>query len=219
MATVQGLEDPRDTPIINQNVAALDAKLAADLGRRELFTLNLPREWHTAIHEGCAHIPHPAWVGQYRGDLGSTRQVENSFGERGRFKGAPASEVPSRLQVLEADIQRRLDTWDSRIEAPGDATLARLNPVMEGLAVFYATWLRIHPFADGNGRTARLLANWVATRYWQPPILPGRPVGDANALQAATSPAIPETSPNYQPLTLHLRQRLKDARTAAARRP
>lgn len=219
MVPVPWVEDPRDTPIINKNVALLDALLTSQLGHRDPFTLDLPRAWHTAIHAGCAHIPRPEYVGHYRGEpLGHIRVYDNRFGH-GRFLGAAHGEVLARLQALEVGVQQKLAAWDHRIRTAGDATPARLNPVIEGLAVLYATWLRIHPFADGNGRTARVLANWVVTRYWQPPILPGRPVADADDLVAATSPAIPEAKPNYRPLELHLRRRLKDARAAAASRP
>lgn len=211
---VRGLEDDRDTSTINKNVANLDAALAANLGHRGAFTLDLPRSWHTDIHAGCLHIPHPGYVGHFRGEPGLAH-VDNFFGEGGKFRGAPAGEVLDRLAALESEVQSKIAVWDERIAVPEDATLSRLNPVVEGLAQSYATWLRIHPFADGNGRTGRVMANWVATRYWQPPVLPGRPVGDADGLRIATTPAIQESTADYRPLELHLRRRLKDARAAA----
>lgn len=36
-------------------------------------------------------------------------------------------------------------------------------------------WVRIHPFANGNGRTARLWANSLALRYGLPPFMSVRP--------------------------------------------
>ncbi|MFP5232432.1 MAG: Fic family protein [Acidobacteriota bacterium] len=39
----------------------------------------------------------------------------------------------------------------------------------------HAEWIRIHPFANGNGRTARLWANLVAMRYGLPPSIRLRP--------------------------------------------
>jgi hypothetical protein len=38
--------------------------------------------------------------------------------------------------------------------------------------------VRIHPFANGNGRTARLWANFLATRYGLPPFVRLRPRPD-----------------------------------------
>lgn len=49
-----------------------------------------------------------------------------------------------------------------------------------------AEWVRIHPFANGNGRTARLWANFLAMRYGVPPFVrlrprPGAGYGEAGA--------------------------------------
>ena len=38
--------------------------------------------------------------------------------------------------------------------------------------------VRIHPFANGNGRTARLWANFLALRYGLPPFIRLRPRPD-----------------------------------------
>lgn len=50
-------------------------------------------------------------------------------------------------------------------------------------AYAHGEWIRIHPFANGNGRTARLWANWCALRYGVPPFvkLKPRPEGDLYA--------------------------------------
>jgi len=49
---------------------------------------------------------------------------------------------------------------------------------IEAVATHDATWLRIHPFTDGNGRAARVLANWMLARYWHPAgTVTGRPDG------------------------------------------
>jgi hypothetical protein len=50
--------------------------------------------------------------------------------------------------------------------------------------VLHGEWVRIHPFANGNGRTARLWANWAGLRYSLPPFVtikprPGNPYGMA----------------------------------------
>jgi Fic family protein len=55
----------------------------------------------------------------------------------------------------------------------------------------HGEWARIHPFANGNGRIARIWANWIALRYGMPPFarLRPRPAGVAYANAAAASMA------------------------------
>jgi hypothetical protein len=39
----------------------------------------------------------------------------------------------------------------------------------------HAEWVRMHPFANGNGRTARIWANAILMRYGLPPAVRLRP--------------------------------------------
>jgi hypothetical protein len=39
----------------------------------------------------------------------------------------------------------------------------------------HAEWVRMHPFANGNGRTARIWANAILMRYGLPPAIRLRP--------------------------------------------
>jgi Fic family protein len=73
--------------------------------------------------------------------------------------------------------------------------------------------VRIHPFANGNGRTARLWANWTALRYGLPAFvgIKPRPAGDAYALASYAS-----MRREHQVMTGVLLQML-DAHTAASR--
>lgn len=63
-------------------------------------------------------------------------------------------------------------------------TPRRLHGVLTLCAMLHGEWVRIHPFANGNGRTARLWANWAALRYELPPFVtvkprPGQPYAAA----------------------------------------
>jgi len=204
---------PGDDLIIAGNVARLDAEIQGAQGSREEFTLAVPLAWHTRIHEGCTRVPINYYVGHYRGErYGHLLAHHVVFPP---FTGAPAGEVALRLTRLEAQIRATLTRFDAEIAAPADATKPRLNKVIDDLAKHYAGWIRIHPFVDGNGRTARILANWVLARYWQPLILPGRPPADKKGLVEATAKAVPETGADYRPLGTHLRKRLWAARKAA----
>ena len=214
------LENPADTPIINANVAQLDATIAATPGGREPFSLDLVREWHRTIQSGTKHVPRTEYIGGFRGE-GSIhlRNYGVEFGVNpatgGRFEGAPPLTVPGHLAAFEVEMTAALAKWDAIMPTLADVTLSRLNTVIEEMAVLYARWIRIHPLADGNGRTARVLLNWVMVRYGQPLILPGRPVSDRDGLAAATAPAIPATASNIRALVNHLRRRLKAVRSSA----
>ncbi len=73
---------------------------------------------------------------------------------------------------MDAEIAPAADPWT--------LTPSQLHGVLTLCAVLHGEWIRIHPFANGNGRTARLWANWAALRYELPPFVtikprPGQP--------------------------------------------
>ncbi len=59
------------------------------------------------------------------------------------------------------------------------STIATAPPVVAAIvrlcAYAHGEWVRIHPFANGNGRTARVWANWLAVRYGLPPFVRVKP--------------------------------------------
>lgn len=206
-------EHPDDTATIANNVALLDSKIAGAKGDREPFTLEMPQAWHKEIHRDCKHVPSPAYIGNYRGT--DHPHLANYSVKFGTYLGTPPNEVQAALDIFMDSLNINLSRLDSTMPTPPDATPSRLNPAVECTAKHYARWLRIHPFADGNGRTARVLANWILARYWQPLVLPGRPPVDREGLIAATSPAVDIKVDDFRPLMRYLRKRLTDARRAA----
>src|SRR5690348_6210253 len=70
---------------------------------------------------------------------------------------------------------------------PGNA--GELRSVLTLCDYAHGEWVRIHPFANGNGRIARLWANWCALRYGVPPFvrLKPRPEGNLYATASALS--------------------------------
>jgi Fic family protein len=97
------------------------------------------------LHRLVMQRSRPDIAGQYA-DL--PRYVRT---ESGRHAFPSPSEVPS----LMADFAARLKTSDDTAEAAFQVHLQLVN---------------IHPFNDGNGRTARLLMNLILIRAGYPPI-------------------------------------------------
>ena len=56
-----------------------------------------------------------------------------------------------------------------------DLTAVEAQAVIDLCAWTHAEWVRIHPFANGNGRTARCWANFIAKRYGLPAFIRLRP--------------------------------------------
>jgi fido (protein-threonine AMPylation protein) len=199
------VEHPDDRPIIAANIAAL--LLALPRGSREPFSLTQPLAWHTRIHENCTHIPLPQYVGHYRGDpLPCISTYEVVFG--GAYKGVPAAQVQSRLAPMAAALQASFDELDAIMRERPDVSREYLNRIVRAAARHYLEWVRIHPFADGNGRTARVLVNLLFLRYWQPIVFPGRPPPERAVLISATGAAL---AGDMRPLERFIKHRLVEA--------
>lgn len=201
-------EHPDDRPIIAANVGILLAELVRTRGSRQPFSLETPREWHTRIHAGCAHIPVAAYVGNYRGTpLPYIEHYEVWFGG-GAYRGTPPAQVQAALAAMSGSLQTNLDELDAVMTSKSDVTREFANRIIAAAARHYIEWIRIHPFADGNGRTARLLINNLFLRYWQPIVLPGRPPPERAVLMSATATAL---AGDFRPLERFLKHRLVEA--------
>lgn len=115
--------------------------------------------------------PTPEYVGAFRGEPGLERH-----GVRvGNHHGAPSRQVAAELKSFEETLRRAVAVLDELI-APGcDTTADQVTGVIELCAWVHSEWIRIHPFANGNGRTARLWANSIAMRYGLPAFVSVRP--------------------------------------------
>jgi fido (protein-threonine AMPylation protein) len=95
-----------------------------------------------------------------------------SFGNR---RGVDLEHVRESLQSLDNYLVRLLDQLDeiaSSSELSPDEVRRR---VLEGGAIVHCEAVRIHPFVNGNGRTARLCINYFLFRYGYRPLPIERP--------------------------------------------
>lgn len=107
------------------------------------FTASLIKNMHRDFLGGIYE-----WAGKYR-------SVEL---EKAGFRWPPACLVPANMDTFERDILTKRTPC-----IPGD-----LDRICEDIAVMHAEFLFIHPFRDGNGRLARLIADLMTGQAGYP---------------------------------------------------
>jgi fido (protein-threonine AMPylation protein) len=159
-----------DSLRLNDNLVAALKMAAYAADRRELPTLTAARNWHKRINLGLT-APRARFVGAFRGEPGLER-IHVRVGSR---FGAKPADVSKELSEFESKLQAIVPELDASF--PSHVRLSRdlLGAVIDVCAWVHTEWVRIHPFVNGNGRTARLWANSIAMRYGLPPFLPLRP--------------------------------------------
>jgi len=127
-------------------------------------------------------FPSPRFVGAFRGEPG----LESVQVKVGANYGADSANVATELTSFEAKLQALVAELDALLPVGQEPDADQLAAIVDLCAWAHAEWVRIHPFANGNGRTARLWANSLAMRYGLPPFIRLRPrpnagYGDAGA--------------------------------------
>ncbi len=149
----------------------------------------MAQTWHRRTYRD---VPLP--VSYYAGGLrGADPDLPELFGYEvavGSIPGVPSRYVSRELEGFARFMRQaagRLDPLIAVGERPTEP--GAIHSVVTLCAISHGDWVRIHPFANGNGKTARLWANWCALRYGLPPFvrLRPRPAGGAYALAAADS--------------------------------
>jgi Fic family protein len=162
-----------DSPQLQANLVGVLREIRDEAERRSPLSADTARHWHTRIMLNLV-VPDTAYVGHFRGEPGM-----EALGVRvGRKSGVPPAGVSSELHSFEVKLQAAIRELDRRI-APGVLpNHDGIEAVIEMAAWAHAEWVRIHPFANGNGRTARLWANAILMRYGLPPFVRLRPRPD-----------------------------------------
>jgi hypothetical protein len=166
---------------LRQNLGRVLKEIVRAAERREIPTLQAPKHWQSQIMEGL-HVPDRRYVGAFRGEPGLERvQVRV-----GAHYGLDSVEVSEELARFEKKLQALVAELDALLPIDRELDADQLAAVIDLCAWVHAEWVRIHPFANGNGRTARLWANSLAFRYGLPPFIRLRPrpnadYGDAGA--------------------------------------
>lgn len=126
------------------------------------LTENFIRELHTLLLKSPYEVKaitsdgHPTTrriaVGQYKT---APNHVKTKTGEIFRF--ATPEETPAKMHDL-------ISWYRSESGKPN------VNPIILA-AEFHYRFIRIHPFDDGNGRTARIIMNFILMKFGYPPVI------------------------------------------------
>ena len=168
-------DDPRNLSLIQANAARLITDLRATAAERRVLTCAELCNWHAQLYAGC-QLPIAGYAGHFRGDPAVKELINYEVG-----LGAP----------LKDGSLEKMGVWARRVSEEMAAVLAGLNAVFADLdgrlpigkppntpeeilqvisfaALAHGELLRVHPFANGNGRIARLLVAFICLRYGVP---------------------------------------------------
>jgi Fic family protein len=170
-----------DSPQLRENLAQVLDEIAGSAEAREAPSLEWARRWQSLFMHNLK-VPDRRYVGAFRGEAG----LENLQVRVGANYGVSSAKVAGELQHFETTLKTLVAELDALVPAGQEPDADQIAAVLDLCAWAHAEWVRIHPFANGNGRTARLWANSLAMRYGLPPFVLLRPrpnsgYGDAGA--------------------------------------
>ena len=169
-----------DSPTLQQNLVETLRRIRDSAALRGMARVSDAMTWHREIMDGL-DVPKLEYVGRFRGEDG----LEAVQVVVGPHEGVPPDQVAEAVAIFERKLNQVLARLDSLIPAGAALDTDTLAAVLDVCAWAHAEWVRIHPFVNGNGRTARLWANYVAMRYGLPPFVRLRPRPDADAYARA----------------------------------
>ena len=191
-----------DSPTLQQNLVETLRRIRDSAALRGMVRASDAMTWHREIMDGL-DVPKSEYVGRFRGEDGleAVRVVV------GPHEGVPPDQVAEAVAIFERKLNHVLARLDSLIPAGAALDTDTLAAVLDVCAWAHAECVRIHPCVNGNGRTARLWANYVAMRYGLPPFVRLRPRPDADAYARA---GIEAMNGNWNPTAEVFRMMLRE---------
>lgn len=171
-----------DSPRLTENLVGVLRRARDAAFRRDAPSVEDARGWHRDVMAGL-RVPHPSHVGRFRGEAG----LETYRVRVGVHKGVPPEDVGGALAKFEQTLQSAVAALDARYGPGQELDADGLAAVIDLCAWAHAEWIRIHPFANGNGRTARIWANVLLMRYGLPPAVRLRPRPDGGYARAGAA--------------------------------
>lgn len=166
-----------DLPTLEANGVALVQQIVTSSHSRLDPKRDLASKWHVALLKGT-HVPEAAYRGGYRGDRRRPQLQSYEVAvmtAAGALGGAPARQVSTEITQFIQQLKAQIKPLDARIPIGADRSPEDEIEILKLAAWAHGEWIRIHPFANGNGRTARLWVIWACSRYGIEPFIGVRP--------------------------------------------
>ena len=169
----------KDSPQLRANLKQILEEIAAATKQRDKPTAEAARRWQ-ALSMRHLDVRDARFTGAFRGEPG----LESVMVRVGANYGVDPADVGESLKQFEAKLQMLVAELDAELPPGEKPDGDHLAAIIDLCAWTHSEWVRIHPFANGNGRTARLWANSLAMRYGLPPFIRLRPRPNASYGQA-----------------------------------
>jgi fido (protein-threonine AMPylation protein) len=175
-------DNPKNLSLIQSNATQLINELRATAAERMLLTSEELCRWHSRLYAGC-EVPVVGYVGHFRGDPAVPELIDYEVGLGARLKdgnlekmGVWARRVADEMSAVLAGLNAVFAELDTRLPVGKPPSTA--DQILEAIsfaALAHGEVLRVHPFANGNGRIARLLVALICLRYELPMFLHIKP--------------------------------------------
>lgn len=200
-----------ESPQLRRNLASVGQAIGDSATRRDDPSLDLVREWHRQTTNGL-DVPDTAYVGRFRGEPGVHVDVYI-----GAAEGVAYQKVKPQLEDFERRMQSAVSALDGQYPDGAQLDEDAIAAVAELAGWAHAEWVRIHPFANGNGRTARMWANFLLQRFGLPPVMRLRPRPQDDYAAAGARAMVGDWEPTVT-LILRMLSALRPAGSTTMRR-
>jgi Fic/DOC family len=179
-------DDLKNLSLIQGNIAKLITGLRATATDRVLPTREELCRWHARLYAGC-DVPVAGYVGHLRGDSAVPELIDYEVGLGAQLKdgnpekmGLWARQVGDEIEAVLAGLGAVFVELDARLPTGKSPTTPdEILALISFAALAHGECLRVHPFANGNGRIARLMVAFICLRYGLPMFLHIKPRPDS----------------------------------------
>ncbi|GAB3163916.1 Fic family protein [Myceligenerans halotolerans] len=154
---------------VSDTITLLVDEIAPSGGKsmRELYEVANHREALASVveHSASGERLSGTFIRALHGDL-----LDHIRDDHGQWKTTQNAILGSRVETAEpADVPWLMEQWAEN--AQWQAENLKGSEAIEAIASAHADFERIHPFADGNGRTGRMLVMWQTLTAFGLPVI------------------------------------------------